>query len=188
MLIHLGAELVDKALFYLRRYEHHNPRPSRKPSGILGTAGQYLLALLPSLSIQGPASENVQKALPGPVAEAVRLLEEAAQIDNSDAIYLLAQMNFYGNFTYPRDYSEAFLRYSQLASIGNSSAQHMLGFMYATGIGGAVERDQAKALMYHTFAAAGGNTRSEMTVAFRHHSGIGTARNCDAAIQHYKKV
>lgn len=126
--------------------------------------------------------------LPGPVSEAVALLEQAAQINNADAIYLLAQMNFYGNFSYPRDFSVAFLRYSQLASLGNSSAQHMLGFMYATGIGGAVERDQAKALLYHTFAARGGNTRSEMTVAFRHHSGIGTARNCDAAIEHYKNA
>jgi SEL1 protein len=98
-------------------------------------------------------------------------------------------MNFYGNFSHPRDFSEAFKRYHQLASLdGNSSAQHMVGFMYATGIGGAVERDQAKALLYHTFAARGGNARSEMTVAFRHHSGIGTAAKCDVAIKHYKNV
>jgi SEL1 protein len=127
--------------------------------------------------------------LPVPVAEAVKLLEEAAQINNSDAIYILAEVNFYGNFSHPYNYSEALRRYMQLASLtGNSSAQHMIGFMYATGIGGAVERDQAKALLYHTFAAEGGNTRSEMTVAFRHHSGIGMARNCDSAVKHYKNV
>jgi len=98
-------------------------------------------------------------------------------------------MNFYGNFSHPKDYSEAFRRYHQLATLdGNSSAQHMIGFMYATGIGGAVERDQAKSLLYHTFAAEGGNTRSEMTVAFRYHSGIGTTRNCDEGIKHYKRV
>lgn len=172
-----------------------NPRPSRKPSGIIGTASQYVLALLPRLYIQGPPSEEsvegqrIHKELPGPVLEAVRLLEQAAQIKNTDAIYILAQMNFYGNFTHPKDYSEAFRRYHQLASLdGNSSAQHMVGFIYATGIGGAVERDQAKALLYHTYAAGGGNVRSEMTVAFRHHSGIGTTRNCDVAIRHYKNV
>lgn len=109
-------------------------------------------------------------------------------MDNPDAIYLLAQMSFYGNFTYPRNYPEAFSRYDQLAELGNSSAQHMVGFMYATGFGGAVERDQAKALLYHTFAAYGGNTRSEMTLAFRHHSGIGTPKNCDVAITHYKNA
>ena len=98
-------------------------------------------------------------------------------------------MNFFGNYTYPRDYKEAFRRYDDLASLhGNSSAQHMLGFMYATGIGGAVERDQAKALMYHTFAALGGNTKSQMTVAYRHHTGVGTPRNCDEAAYWYKEV
>jgi SEL1 protein len=186
----LGAELVDKALYNLRRYERQNPSPSRKPSGIVGIAAQYLLDFLPRLYIQGPPSEGKdgRKTVPGPIAEAVGLLEEAAQMDNSDAVYLLAQMNFYGNFTYPKDYPEAFFRYQHLADLGNSSAQHMVGFMYATGIGGAVERDQAKALLYHTFAARGGNTRSEMTLAFRRHSGIGTVRNCDIAIKHYKNV
>jgi SEL1 protein len=149
--------------------------------------------MLPRLYIQGPPSEgsdrSSRKDLSGPVAEAVRLLEEGAELSNPDAIYLLAEMNFYGNFSHPRDFSEAFKRYHQLASLdGNSSAQHMVGFMYATGIGGAVERDQAKALLYHTFAARGGNARSEMTVAFRHHSGIGTAAKCDVAIKHYKNV
>jgi SEL1 protein len=98
-------------------------------------------------------------------------------------------MSFFGNFTYPRNYTEAFRRYLELASLdGNSSAQHMVGFMYATGIGDAVERDQAKALLYHSFAAQAGHTKSQMTVAFRHHIGIGTARNCDDAVQYYKKV
>ncbi len=123
------------------------------------------------------------------VGEAVRLLEEAAEVNNPDAIYLLAEMNFYGNFSYPRDYPEALRRYQQLSLLnGNSSAQHMVGFMYATGIGGAVERDQAKALLYHTFAAQGGSTRSEMTVAFIYHSGIGVPRDCDTAVKHYKNV
>jgi len=39
----------------------------------------------------------------------------------------------------------AFEKYKQLADLtGNSTAQSMVGFMYATGIGGAVERDQSK--------------------------------------------
>ncbi|CZR54843.1 related to HRD3-involved in degradation of Hmg2p [Phialocephala subalpina] len=185
-----GTEQVDKALFFLRRYERLNPRPARKPSGILGTTGQYVLALLPRLSIQGPAvneAENGQRELPTQVAEAVRLLEEAAQINNPDAIYLLAEMNFYGNFTHPKNFPEAFRRYHQLSSLnGNSSAQHMVGFMYATGIGGAVERDQAKALLYHTFAAKGGSVKSEMTLAYRYHAGIGVAQNCNVAVKHYK--
>ncbi|KAH7319063.1 ubiquitin-protein ligase-like protein Sel1/Ubx2 [Rhexocercosporidium sp. MPI-PUGE-AT-0058] len=187
-----GTEQVDKALFFLRRYERLHPRPSRKPSGILGALGKYVISLMPQLSAQGPASEGSvegHRELPGPVADAVRLLEEAAQVNNPDAIFLLAEMHFYGNFSVPTDYSEAFRRYHQLASFdGNSSAQHMLGFMYATGIGGAVERDQAKSLLYHTFAAGGGSVKSQMTVAFRYHVGIGVAQSCNTAVKHYKKV
>ena len=124
-----------------------------------------------------------------PLHQAVNLLERAAKDNNADAIYLLAELNFFGNFTYPRNYAEAFRRYHHLASMsGNNSAQNMVGFMYATGIGSSVESNQAKALLYHTFAALQGNTESEMTVAFRHHTGIGTARNCDEAALYYKRV
>lgn len=145
--------------------------------------------------MNGPRIEDHLETDPGerrlskPLAKAVNLLEEAAKEQEPDALFLLAEMNFYGNYTHPRNYKEAFRKYSDLASLnGNSSAQHMIGFMYATGIDGAVERDQAKALMYHTFSALDGNTKSQMTLAFRHHSGIGTPRNCNEAAYWYKHV
>jgi len=184
-----AADLVDKALFSLRRYERQHPRQVQKSVGILGAATQYVIALLPKLSTQGPASESEHrgKSLPKALADAVGLLEEAERLDNADAIYILAQMSFFGNYTYPRNFEDALTRYSALASLGNSSAQHMVGFMHATGVGN-TKMDQAKALLYYTFAARGGNTRSEMAVAFRHHSGIGTGRNCEVAVKHYKSV
>lgn len=124
-----------------------------------------------------------------PLAQAVQLLETAADENEPDAMFLLAEMNFFGRYTHPRNYTKAFRRYIDLASLnGNSSAQHMVGFMYATGIGGGVERDQAKALMYHTFAAMGGNTRAQMTTGYRHHTGVGTPRNCNKASYWYKQV
>ncbi len=124
-----------------------------------------------------------------PLAQAVQLLETAADENEPDAMFLLAEMNFFGKYTHPRNYTKAFRRYLDLASLnGNSSAQHMVGFMYATGIGGVVERDQAKALMYHTFAAMGGNTRAQMTTGYRHHTGVGTPRNCNEASYWYKQV
>ena len=147
------------------------------------------------LFINGPRSEDYletdpnERSLSKPLARAIDLLEDAAKELDPDALYLLAELNFYGNYTHPRNYKEAFRRYGDLASLnGNSSAQHMVGFMYATGIGGAVEQDQAKALVYHTFSALSGNTKSQMTAAFRHHSGIGTPRNCNEAAYWYKKV
>lgn len=124
-----------------------------------------------------------------PLVQAVSLLKDAAEEEEPDAIFLLAEMNFFGNYTHPRNFTEAFRRYHELASLnGNSSAQHMVGFMYATGIGGGVERHQAKALMYHTFAAIGDNTRAQMTTAYRHHTGVGTPRNCNEASYWYKQV
>lgn len=186
-----GSEQVKKAISYLDKYKRHNSQAPRKHSGVFGTAGQYLQAFLPRLYIHGLPSDELQdnQKLPGQLGDAVQLLEEAAQQDNPDAIYILAEMNFYGNFSYPKNYRNAFMRYHQLASLnGNSSAQHMVGFIYSTGIGGAVEQDQAKALLYHTFAALNQNVRSEMTLAYRYHAGIGVAANCDIAVQYYKSV
>ena len=139
----------------------------------------------PDDDFQTPRPRRLSK----PLGQAVSLLEMAAQEQEPDAMFLLAEMNFFGNYTLPRNYTESFRRYSELASLtGNSSAQHRLAFMYATGLGGAVERDQARALMHHTFAAIGGNTKSQMSTAYRHHTGIGTPRNCNEAARWYKKV
>jgi SEL1 protein len=133
--------------------------------------------------------ERQKRLRNGPLNSAVEQLEMAASRDNPDALFLLAEMNFWGNFTHPKNFRAAFQRYHRLAQVtGNSTAQHMVGFMYATGFGGSVERDQGKALMYHTFAALGGNTQSEMTLGFRHQSGIGTPVNCEEAKYWYKRV
>lgn len=123
------------------------------------------------------------------LGEAVRLLDGAANEDNPDALFMLAEMSFYGNYTFPRNYPRAFEYYQDLSTLtGNSTAQYMLGFMYATGIGGAVERHQGKALLYHTFASMAGDTRSQMTLAYRRYTGIGTPKDCDQAAYYYKQV
>lgn len=166
-----------------------------KPTGLVGITVYYAKEAFFFLFMNGPPQDDYlnsqppEQRLSKPLAKAVRLLEGAAKDEQPDAIFLLAEMNFFGNYTHPRNYKEAFRRYYELASLnGNNSAQHMVGFMYATGIGGSVERNQAKALMYHLFSALGGNTRSQMTTAFRHHTGVGTPRNCNEAAFWYKEV
>ena len=178
----------------MQPYRHRLAR-NENHSGFLGASlyyGKeifYLLFMNSSPQDDYLGSTSTKPKLSKPLTKAVKLLEEAAETNDADALFLLAEMNFFGNYTHPRSYREAFRRYDQLASLdGNSSAQHMLGFMYATGIGGAVERDQAKALMHHTFAALGGNTRSQMTVGYRHHTGVGVSRNCNEAAYWYKEV
>ncbi|KAI9805856.1 MAG: hypothetical protein M1825_000470 [Sarcosagium campestre] len=192
-----GARDFDKALAILRTLESRPPRPSRRtgPSGVVGTTTYYVTELfyLLFMTAKPPIDSRESSAgapkLRHPLDDAVRLLESAARQNNANSLYLLAEMNFFGNYSYPRNYSKAFQLYDQLASsTGNSTAQHMLGLLYATGLSGDDQRDQGQALLYHTFAALDGETRSQMTVAYRHQNGIGTPRSCDEAAFYYKKV
>lgn len=167
---------------------------SYEPDGLFETGWHYAKVIFRLLFMNGPTKDHANSAsehsaITADLATSVNLLKHAAALEDSDAIYLLADMSFYGNFSYPRNYPQALQFYRQLSSLtGNSTAQYMLGFIYGTGIAGAVERDQARSLLYHTMAAVQGNIKSEMTIAFRHHSGIGTTRNCDKAARYYKRV
>ncbi|GAA5805299.1 hypothetical protein HPULCUR_010814 [Helicostylum pulchrum] len=117
----------------------------------------------------------------------INTLEKSArEFNNRDALLLLADLNFYSKYAYPRNYPSAFTYYYELAQKGNATAQQMIGFMYATGI--AVPRDQSKALLYHTFAAHGGDTTAQMTMGYRYLLGIGTDEKCQDALYHYKNV
>ncbi|GME36503.1 ubiquitin-protein ligase sel1 ubx2 [Neofusicoccum parvum] len=192
-----GASEFDQATALLRKIRPSSSRLTTltKPTGVLGSTAYYAKELFFLLFMTGPpqrellSADDQPKKLSQPLAEATKLLETAAAEKNPDAIYLLAEMNFHGNYTHPRDYSEAFRRYQELAALnGNATAQHMLGLMYATGVGGAVEKDQAKAMLYHTFAAENGDIRSQMTIAYRHHTGVATPRDCEEAVYWYKQV
>lgn len=185
-------ELVDSALRKLRAIKVSTVA-QEKPSGVVGYALHYAKRAFYLLFMNGPSldesSQSKARANPELVAAVHELQIAAEESRNPDAMLLLADMNFYGNFSHPRNFKVSFHWYQELASsTGNSTAQYMLGFMYATGIGEAVERDQGKALLYHVFAAEQGNTRSEMTLAFRHHVGIGGPRDCDQAVHYYKQV
>lgn len=192
---------MNEALAILRKIKPLSvsklARYTRRPKGVLGSVLYYTKEAFNLLFIKSPRPANVlitsssqsTVKLSQPLARAVSLLEEAADNGNSDAPYLLAELNFYGNYSHPINYEEAFRRYKQLADLnGNSTAQYMLGFIYGTGLNPAVPADQAKSMLYHTFAAEQGNTRSEMTLAFRYHAGIATPRNCEEAVRWYKKV
>ena len=186
-----GKSPVEEALTILRPLYSHRNYLSRsdRPQGFLETTLYYAKTTFFLLFMNGPPQVHVSTKLSKPLTKAITILSEAAQAQDADAIYLLAELNFYGNYTHPRNFPEAFKRYQDLASLnGNASAQHMLGFMYATGVGGSVTRDQARSLVYHTFAAKGGDIRAQMTVAYRHHAGVGTPRDCNEAALYYKQV
>ena len=188
---------VSQAWTDLRALQSSSSRFWRvnKRSGLVGSTVYYAKKGFVLLFMNAPYqsatidSSQTHARLSKPLGKAVRVLERAADINDPNALFLLAEMNFYGNFTHPRNYQEAFRRYKQLATLhGNASAQHMVGFFYATGLADAVQRDQGKALLYHTFAAKGGDIRSEMTLGYRHHTGVGASKDCNEAAIYYRRV
>ncbi|KAI7029152.1 HCP-like protein [Hortaea werneckii] len=172
---------------------------TRKPKGVFGTGVYYAKEAFVLLFMNQPkethllttsTSQKHPPKLAQPLSKAVNLLQTAAQASDPDALYLLAEMSFHGNFTHPVNYPQAFSYYQQLANLdGNSTAQHMLAFLYATGLAAPeIPMDQAKAMLYHTFAAEQGNTRSQMTLAYRHHAAVATPKNCEESVHWYKRV
>lgn len=138
---------------------------------------------------RGPEHQQRNEIVTGALATAVQRLEEAVQRGNTEAIYLLAELNFYGYYGHPRNLHDAFRYYQTLASEhGNSTAQHMLGVYHSTGLGDVVPQNQAKALLYYNFAAITGNPRSEMALGYRYDAGIGAIKSCETAAKHYKSV
>ncbi|CAG8446748.1 2881_t:CDS:10 [Ambispora leptoticha] len=148
-------------------------------------------------------SKNPQQPLNGEISKkyeiepkneklelAIAMLKKAGlELGHDDALYSLADINFHAKYSHRRNLTTAFDYYKILATrSGNATAQQMVGFMYATGIGEKVPRDQAQSLIYHTFAAHGGDTAGQMTLAYRYLMGIGVHRSCEDAIYHYKQV
>lgn len=188
-----GAELVDAALLELQNVPKTSYERQRRPSGLVATVLHYVMKTIPTGPAKAPSHDKetttTAKTMGASVTVAVELLERAAKQNNSDAIYLLADMNYFGSYGYPKDLRVAFDHYHNLANLyGNSTAQFMLAVYYSTGLAGVVPRDQARALLYHTFAAAGGDMRSEMAIGFRYYGAVGTIKSCEKAVAHYKGV
>ncbi|KAI9275795.1 hypothetical protein BDA99DRAFT_496467 [Phascolomyces articulosus] len=208
----IGQLLYRVALQYLNAIENSASTTSKGDNSLIASDGAFDSALTAvktiisgfwttstdndDVNIKGDSKGKLTTSKVPPSIEnderlriATTMLEKAGiTYGNDDALFLLAEINFYAKYTHPRNYPAAFEYYSELASVGNATAQQMVGFMYATGVGNVVERDQAQALLYHTFAAHGGDTAAEMTLGYRHLLGIGTEQKCEDAIYYYQRV
>lgn len=132
-----------------------------------------------SLHVSHEYNEKVQHAFD--------LLAESATHLNSDALYTLGDMNFFGNYTHKQDFPRSLDCYKTLASMtGNSTAQFMVGLMYSTGMFGSIPINQAKANLYYTYAAEAHNHQAQMAMGFRHLQGIGTPISFENAVKYYK--
>ncbi|KAM0335305.1 hypothetical protein ACHAQA_000350 [Verticillium albo-atrum] len=184
-----GADLVDSALEVLKKVPRRSRSRARRQRSIIDTVLAYIVDALPSLEVSAPPTEESKPVISGHLLDAVKLLEKSALQNNPDALYILADLNFYGNYSHPKDLTTAFNHYKTLADLhGNATAQHMTGVFYSTGLANAVPADSAKAMLYYTFAALQGNTKAEMAIGYRHHSGVATPKSCETATQYYKKV
>ncbi|KAJ2838644.1 ERAD-associated protein, partial [Coemansia sp. 'formosensis'] len=122
------------------------------------------------------------------VRESVATLYRLAEAGMEDAVFAVAEMEMYGKYDTRVDVDAAFRHYMQLSEAsGNATAQYMVGFLYATGLG-AVEQRNGHALLYTTLAALQGYGPAEATLAFRYASGVGAAMSCDEALAHYQAV
>ncbi|KAJ1947829.1 ERAD-associated protein, partial [Linderina macrospora] len=125
---------------------------------------------------------------PANVREAISNLTVLANQGHEDAVFILANMEMYGRYGTGVDLPKAFAHYQQLSEIsGNATAQYMLGFFYATALGG-VEQSNSMSLLYNRFAALQGYMPAEMTLGFRHLAGIGTTMSCPDALSYYQAV
>ncbi|KAJ9645577.1 ERAD-associated protein [Knufia peltigerae] len=186
-----GNNVVHEVWSILRDFEptwKDSVTPAQ-PTSLLENIWYYLRLIFRTLFMNAPARHDDETPqVKGDLRKAVETLKTAALFEDPDAMFILAEMNFYGNFSYPRNTPESLAWYNKLASLnGNSTAQYMSGLIYGTGLGGA-PRDQAKALLYHTFAAGQDNINSEMTLAYRYHAGVGCPRDCNKAVSFYKRV
>ncbi|KAJ1956529.1 ERAD-associated protein [Linderina pennispora] len=125
---------------------------------------------------------------PANVREAINTLTALADQGYEDAVFTLASMEMHGRYGTGVDLPGAFAHYQQLSEIsGNATAQYMLGFFYATALGG-VEQSNSMSLLYNRFAAIQGYVPAEMTLGFRHLAGIGTTMSCPDALSYYHAV
>lgn len=121
--------------------------------------------------------------------EAKELLERSSLLNNVDATYMLADINLYGNYSYPKNGSQALNYYKKVSELSpNSTAYFNLGFIYSTGLFGEVEKNQALANMYYNFAFELGDLRAGMVLGYRHLHGISVPMDCETALYYYRYV
>lgn len=118
---------------------------------------------------------------------ALDLLEKSSDLNNIDATYLLAEMNFYGNYSFPTNGSLALKYYKKVSELSeNSTANFNLGFMYSTGLFGELEIDQAKANLYYDLAFQQGSLQAAMVLGYRSFFGIAVPYDCERSLYYYK--
>lgn len=118
----------------------------------------------------------------------LELLDEAKAAGCNDALALHAEVLMFPPKGVNQDLTTAFTMYLQfLTRSSDPHAQFMVGFFYASGLGGAA-RDQGKATLYYTFAALQGYKPAQMALGYRYWAGIGVKEDCHTALDFYESA
>ncbi len=152
-------------------------------------------------------SRKKDEELKGKAVKVIDLLQHAAELGHTDALYTLGQVSlvsrmllqtfhsmwlnkwpqFPPNSYFPTDPTTAYNSFQSHADLtGNASSQALVGFFHSTGYHSVVPIDQAKAQLYLTFAGHGNHKGAQMALGYRYWSGISVAESCLAALDWYE--
>ncbi|KAI0692089.1 HCP-like protein [Cytidiella melzeri] len=172
--------------------------PNIQGQGPIATAFRIVLklrhqTLLPGfvtklLDRQTGSSRRREEDLSGKAVKVLDLLQHAADLGHTDALYTLAHISLFPpNPHFPSNPELSYKAFSEHALLtGNATSQGYLAFLYSTGYHNATAADEARAHLYLSFAAHGGHKGSEMTMGYRHWSGIGVVEDCMSALTWYE--
>lgn len=118
---------------------------------------------------------------------AYELLQEAAKLENDEALSLLAWSELLGVPPIIKpNINASKTMFETLAEKGVGAGHAGLGFMHAIGLG--VNVSQSRALVHYVFGALGGDTWAHMALGYRYWAGVTVAPSCEKALEHYRKV
>ncbi|KAI0062446.1 HCP-like protein [Artomyces pyxidatus] len=168
--------------------------PNPQGQGPLGSAMRIAIKLkhqswLPRFLSSRPDRERRRRdeELRGKAIKVVDLLQHAAELGNTDALFILGQISLIPPTSHfsadPALALRSFERHAGLT--GNATSQGRLGFFYSTGYHDIVRHDLAKAQLYLTFAAHGGDKGAQMALGYKYWTGIGVVESCERAVEWY---
>ncbi|KAI0783062.1 HCP-like protein [Abortiporus biennis] len=140
--------------------------------------------------IGGGMGKRREEELRGRAVKVIDLLQLAAELGNTDALFTLGHISLFPpNTLFPSDPALSFSSFAEHAALtGNATSQSYLAFFHSTGYHAVTPVDQSKTQLYLTFAAHGGNKGAQMSMGYRYWSGIGVAENCMNALNWYEEA
>ncbi|MEA5138622.1 caspase family protein [Arcicella rigui] len=118
-------------------------------------------------------------------AEAFKLYQKAASLDNALAAYNLGIMYERGLGTVA-DYKSAAEWYKKAANQNLALAQFNLGFLYEKGLG--VNQSYTEAFNWYLKAAENGDSDGQVNVGYLYENGLGTTKDIREASKWYRKA